>query len=93
MKGKKAFIFIDASNFHYFLQKAGWKIDSDKFQKYFRKNYGVISFYYYEGVPSKAQYFDIHPDKKINDFSEAKRRKLEYLKFLYCQTQTCRKDL
>ncbi len=82
MKKQKTFVFIDAANFHYFLQKAGWKIDWEKFQKYFKRNYVDVSFYYYEGITSKAQYFDLHPDKTIKDFSEAKKRKLEYFKFL-----------
>ena len=73
MKKQNTFIFIDAANFHYFLQKADWKINWKKFRKYFEENYGETSFYYYEGVPSKAQYFDIHPDKTLKDFLEAKK--------------------
>jgi len=90
MKKLKTFIFIDAANFHYFLQKAGWKIDWEKFRAYFKKKYGDASFYYYEGVPSKSQYFDIYPDKKIFDFSEVKNKKLEYFKFLKNKGYTVR---
>jgi len=39
-------------------------------------------FFYYEGVPSKGQYFDIHPGHGIHEFSRAKKKKHNYFKFL-----------
>ena len=82
MKKLRAFIFIDAANSHYYLKMAGWQIDWVKFKTYFEQVYQSPSFFYYEGVPSKGQYLDIHPDHGIPEFSVAKRKKYNYFKFL-----------
>lgn len=50
-KKKKVEIFIDASNYHYDLKKAGWQINYRKFVDYFTNLYDVIKIYYYEGIP------------------------------------------
>jgi uncharacterized LabA/DUF88 family protein len=78
----RAYVFIDASNPHYYLRKAGWQIYWLKFKAYCEGLYQAPSFFYYEGVPSKGQYLDIHPDHGIPEFSEAKKKKLNYFKFL-----------
>ena len=90
MKKLHAYIFIDAANFHYFLQRAGWRIDWRKFRKYFDGIYEEISFFYYEGVPSKSQFFDLHPDANIPDFAKAKKKKLDFFKFLKSQSYKVR---
>lgn len=36
---KKAAVFIDYSNYHYFFAKQGWRIDWKKFVGYFTKKY------------------------------------------------------
>ena len=59
MKKPKTWVCIDASNFHYYLVKAGWQIDWVKFKTFFESRYDFPIFFYYEGVPSKSQYFDI----------------------------------
>lgn len=82
MKKLKAYVFIDASNIHYYLVKADWRIDWKKFKEYCEKRYDSPKFFYYEGVPSKSQYFDIHPDEGIAQFIEAKKNKLNYFKVL-----------
>jgi uncharacterized LabA/DUF88 family protein len=82
MEKLNAYIFIDASNQHYYLRMAGWQIDWVKFKSYCEQKYQSPSFFYYEGVPSKGQYLDIHTDHGIAEFSEAKRKKHRYFKFL-----------
>ena len=82
MEKPKAYVFIDAANSHYYLIMAGWQIDWIKFKTYLEQRYRSPSFFYYEGVPSKGQYFDIHPDHGILDFSKAKKKKYNYFKFL-----------
>jgi uncharacterized LabA/DUF88 family protein len=82
MKKPNAYICIDASNFHYYSIKAGWQIDWSKFKSYCEKRYNSLAFFYYEGIPSKSQYFDIHPEHSLKDFIQAKKSKLNYFKFL-----------
>jgi len=82
MQKPRAYIFIDASNAHYYLKKGGWRIDWKKFKAYFDRIYQSPTYFYYEGVPSKGQYFDINPTHSIAQFSEAKKRKNKYFKFL-----------
>jgi len=72
----------DASNIHYYLAKAGWKIDWEKFKLFCENLYEAAKFFYYEGVPSKAQYFDVYPRHTLQDFKETKKNKLNYFKFL-----------
>ena len=82
MKKPKAYVCIDASNFHYYLIKAGWQIGWQKFKLYCENHYESPKVFYYEGVPSKSQYFDIHSDHSMTDFIQAKKNKLKYFKFL-----------
>jgi len=82
LKKLKAYLFIDASNIHYYLVKAGWRVDWIKFKKFCEKHYESPKFFYYEGVPSKAQYFDTHPDHSLPQFIAAKQDKMDYFKFL-----------
>lgn len=81
-KKPKAWVFIDGSNIHYFLIKTGWRIDWKKFKRFCEDRYESPRFFYYEGIPSKSQYFDIHPGHSVKDFSDAKKSKLDYFKFL-----------
>lgn len=57
-------VFIDASNYHYGLQKLGWKIDYEKFKTWLYKNYSIIELYYYAGIHSKKSFLDTHPQHK-----------------------------
>jgi uncharacterized LabA/DUF88 family protein len=82
MKKPRAYICIDASNSHYYLRKAGWQIDWVKFKSYCEDMYDSPQFFYYEGIPSKAQYFDNYPKHTLDDFIEVKDKKLKYFEFL-----------
>ena len=82
LKKPKVYVFIDASNIHYYLAKAGWRIDWKKFKLMCERRYEAPKFFYYEGVPSKSQYFDIHPSHSLADFIQAKKNKYNYFKFL-----------
>ena len=82
MDKPKSFIFIDASNIHYFLKKDGWKVDWIKFKNHYESALQDPCFYYYEGLISKGCYFDQHPGHRLADFNEAKKRKrlIKYMK-------------
>jgi len=82
MEKLTAYIFIDAANSHYYLKMAGWQIDWLKFKAYCERIYQSPFFFYYEGVPSKGQYFDIYPNHGITEFSVTKKKKINYFKFL-----------
>jgi len=79
---KNAAVFIDYSNYHYFIAKQDWRIDWRKFINYFSQKYKEVIFFYYEGIPSKSQYFDIRPKASYTDFNQAKRSKKRYFQFL-----------
>ena len=78
----KAGVFIDFSNFHYYLKKNGWEIDWKKFKAFLSNLYSVSAIYYYEGTLSKAAFFDIFPENTLTDFIFMKEAKERYLKFL-----------
>ncbi len=82
MEKLRSYIFIDASNIHYYLKNEGWKIDWLKFQKHYEDVFLNPCFYYYEGIISKGCYFDYHPDNTLQDFNTAKKRKQQFFKFL-----------
>ena len=78
----RASIFIDFSNFHYYLKKNGWKIDWEKFKAFLCNLYSVSAIYYYEGTLSKGAYSDIFQENTLADFLFMKQAKERYLKFL-----------
>jgi uncharacterized LabA/DUF88 family protein len=78
----KALVCIDASNYHYYLKRRGWKIDWQRFRAYLERSYEIDHIYYYEGIPSKGFYFDTHSGRALADFNEAKRAKAKYFRFL-----------
>ena len=82
MEKPKAYIFIDASNIHYFLKKEGWKIDWIKFKTHYETVFQNPSFFYYEGIASQGYFFDIHPDSSFKNFMDAKKKKRKYFKLL-----------
>lgn len=82
MKKLKAYICIDMSNAHYYLKREGWQIDWRKFKPYFENIFDSPKFFYYEKIPSKAVYLDIHPGHTFCEFIETKKKKLNYFKFL-----------
>ena len=79
---KKALIAIDASNLKYYLKEKGWRINWSKFQAYFRNLYDEIRIIYYEGIRSKAAFFDYKPSSTLQDFIEAKDAKQVFFKDL-----------
>jgi len=82
LKKPKAHVFVDASNIHYYLIKKGWRVDWRKFKLFCENRYESLRVFYCEGVPSKSQYFDLHPSHSLVDFIDAKKRKLDYFQFL-----------
>jgi len=79
---RKANIFIDFSNYHYYLRKHGWEIDWEKFKMFLDMMYDVNEIYYYEGTLSKAVYFDIYPKNSLENFICMKKVKKDYFKSL-----------
>ncbi len=79
---RRAFVAIDASNFKYFLWKQHWRIDWDKFKAYFERLYDYVNFNYYEGIRSKATFFAFNKIATIQDFEEAREKKLDFFKEL-----------
>ena len=53
-------VFVDASNFHYGLNKLGWKIDYQKFLKWLNERNSIASFFYYGNIHSEKSFFDSH---------------------------------
>ncbi len=82
LKKPKAYVFVDASNVHYYLVKQRWNINWEKFRKYCKNRYESPRFFYYEGIPSKFQCFDTDLGATISQFMKAKQRKLNYFKYL-----------
>jgi uncharacterized LabA/DUF88 family protein len=78
----KALVCVDASNYHYYLKRKGWKIDWQRFTAYLEKSHQLVCVYYYEGIPSKGFYSDTHPGCTLEDFNEAKKAKMKYFQFL-----------
>jgi len=79
---KKALILIDASNIKYYLKEKRWRISWRRFQQYFRGLYDHIDVVYYEGIRTKAVFFDHKPTASLNEFLEAKAKKLDFFKTL-----------
>jgi uncharacterized LabA/DUF88 family protein len=77
-----AYIFIDASNIHYYLNNEGWKIDWTKFKTHCNQAFKASRFFYYDGMISKGCYFDNNPNCSLQDFIIAKQRKKNYFKLL-----------
>lgn len=78
----RSYIFIDASNIHYYLKDEGWKVDWIKFKDHYKSVFQDPCFYYYEGIVSKGVYFDNNPHDNIQDFIAAKKSKQNFFKFL-----------
>lgn len=78
----KASIFIDYRNYHYYLEKHAWEIDWERFGALLNEMYDVVAIYYYDGVPSKAVFFDQYPEESLEDFSCMKQAKKDHLNSL-----------
>ena len=77
----KASVFIDYGNYHYYLKKHAWEINWERFKIFLNAKYDIVEIYYYEGVLSKAAYFDLHPRDSLKDFIYMREAKKNYLKF------------
>lgn len=64
------------------MKKNKWEIDWERFKAFLTKQYNVSAIYYYEGMLSKASFFDIYPEKTLKDFIFSTAAKKNYLKFL-----------
>jgi len=64
------------------LKKNNWEIDWKRFKAFLAKHYNVSEIYYYEGMVSKASFFDIYPEKTLKDFIRSTEAKKNYFKFL-----------
>ncbi len=78
----KANVFIDYRNYHYYLEKYKWNIDWGKFKMFLSSMYDINKIYFYEGIPSKAVYFDSHPANSLEDFKNMKEQKKEDFEYL-----------
>ncbi len=78
----KAIICIDFSNYHYYLNKKKWRIDWKQFVGFFSSFYAIEGVFYYEGIPSKAVYFDLNKGKTVQDFITATKAKEGFHKSL-----------
>jgi uncharacterized LabA/DUF88 family protein len=65
----KAIVFIDASNYHYGLQKLGWRIDYGKFVDWLKKDHEIVNIYYYGSTHSEKSFFKCHPQYETHEFS------------------------
>jgi len=89
----RASVFIDYRNCHYYLEKNGWEIDWEKFKTLLEEMYDVVEIYYYDGVPSKAVFFDLNLGNSLEDFGEMKKTKRVYFSSLQSLGFTVRKKL
>jgi uncharacterized LabA/DUF88 family protein len=58
----KAMVFVDASNYHYGLNKLGWKVDYQKFLKWLNDRNSAVTVFYYGSIHSEKSFFDSHPE-------------------------------
>lgn len=79
---KKALILIDASNLRYYQYEKHWWISWTKLYTHFQGQYNSAEIIYYEGIRSKATYLDRHPNAKLEEFIEARKKKLQFFKDL-----------
>ena len=65
----KAMVFVDASNYHYGLQKLGWRIDYGKFSNWLKESREIVNIYYYGSIHSEKSFFTCHPEYNKEGFS------------------------
>lgn len=58
----KTIVFIDASNYHYGLQKLGWSINYKKFTDWLKQGREIVNIYYYGSSHSEKSFFISHPE-------------------------------
>lgn len=58
----KTIVFIDASNYHYGLQKLGWRINYKKFTDWLKQGREIVNIYYYGSSHSEKSFFIFHPE-------------------------------
>lgn len=75
-------MFIDYRNYHYYLEKHAWEIDWERFKTFLDEMCDVVEVYYYDGVPSKAVFFDLHRWASMKDFIDMKEEKKSYFNSL-----------
>jgi len=75
-------VFIDYRNYHYYLEKHAWEIDWERFKTFLDEMYDVVEVYYYDGMPSKAAFFDLHRWASMKDFIDMKEEKKSYFNSL-----------
>ena len=93
IKKSKASVFVDYRNYHYYLDKHAWKIDWERFRKVLDKMFDIAEIYYYEGVPSKAVFFDLRPWASMEDFIDMKEEKKNHFDSLRQKGFKVRKKL
>jgi len=79
----KASVFIDYRNYHYYLKKHAWEIDWERFKTFLDEMCDVVEVYYYDGMPSKAMFFDLHRGACMKNFSDMKKEKWNYFNSLW----------
>ena len=79
---KPVYIFVDFSNFHYYLSQNKWRINWKKFHDYMAQSFGKIEVFYYDGILSNKSYLDRYPADNVEDFNEYKKNKEGYFRSL-----------
>jgi len=56
--------------------------DYEKFYHWIHRNFNVTEIFFFGGIISKKAFFDLHPDKKLKDFSKEKTNRKRFFKIL-----------
>jgi len=79
---QRAFVCIDAANWHPYLKKQGIRIDWAEFKGLMEQLYDGVILNYYAGMITKKFYKEKHPDCSIQDFYNSKERKIKFFRSL-----------
>lgn len=92
-KKLKASVFVDYRNYHYYLEKHSWEVDWERLRDFLSEKYDLVEMYYYDGIPSKAVFFDRSPSASLQDFIDMKQEKKVHFQSLQQKGFMVRKKL